>query len=119
MELLIVGLVEWVALITESNSPQGQYHLPTRLNGLDAAVYGGIPCSVLTELLDSYPHCISYIFWTDVMWRGAIETFLRMIEIGLKTFPKVFHLKEMAQEVAARADDGKNSCFATDFTEKP
>ncbi|XP_010521788.1 PREDICTED: uncharacterized protein LOC104800623 isoform X3 [Tarenaya hassleriana] len=68
MELLIVGLVEWVALITESNSPQGQ--------------------------------CV-------------------MIEIGLKTFPKVFHLKEMAQEVAARADDGKNSCFATDFTEKP
>ncbi|XP_021889753.1 DNA repair protein RAD51 homolog 2 [Carica papaya] len=95
-------------------------HLPTRLKGLDAALCGGIPYGVLTELvgpagigktqfclklalLASLPACYGgldgRVIYIDVESKFSSR---RMIEIGLKSFPYIFHLKGLAQEMAGR-----------------
>ncbi|XP_010521041.1 PREDICTED: DNA repair protein RAD51 homolog 2-like isoform X2 [Tarenaya hassleriana] len=95
-------------------------HLPTRLKGLDEALCGGIPFGVLTELVGpsgigksqfcmklalsaslptNYGGLDGQVVYIDVESKFSSR---RMIEIGLKSFPEVFHLKRMAQEMAGR-----------------
>ncbi|KAK2998985.1 hypothetical protein RJ639_024447, partial [Escallonia herrerae] len=128
-------------------------HLPTRLEGLDAALCGGIPYGVLTELVgpagigktqfclklsllaslpSSYGGLNGRVIYIDVeskfssrrYLRNALtiyvtsklcdldqleldmqnfenveSTLLRMIEIGVNSFPEVFYMEGMAQEV--------------------
>ncbi|CAN8247303.1 unnamed protein product [Cochlearia groenlandica] len=139
MELLDVGMKEIrsaVKLISEAASPPCQTartlleqkvenehlsgHLPTHLNGLDAALCGGIPFGVLTELvgppgIGKSQFCmklaLSASFPTAyggldgrVIYIDAESKFSskRVIEMGLESFPEVFHLKGMAQEMAGR-----------------
>ncbi|KAK2975367.1 hypothetical protein RJ640_012378 [Escallonia rubra] len=131
-------------------------HLPTRLEGLDVALCGGIPFGVLTELVgpagigktqfclklsllaslpSSYGGLNGRVIYIDVeskfssrrYLRNALtiyvisklcdldqleldmqnfenveSTLLRMIEIGVNSFPEVFYMEGMAQEMAGR-----------------
>ncbi|KFK32289.1 hypothetical protein AALP_AA6G223100 [Arabis alpina] len=95
-------------------------HLPTHLKGLDAALCGGIPFGVLTELVGppgigksqfcmklalsaSFPSAYGgldgRVIYIDVESKFSSR---RVIEMGLNSFPQVFHLKGMAQEMAGR-----------------
>ncbi|KAK8947878.1 hypothetical protein KSP40_PGU009793 [Platanthera guangdongensis] len=64
--------------------------LPTFLKGLDAVLGGGIPFSVLTELVG--PSGIASFI---VVIRSG-----RMIEMGRNSFPEIFYSEGMAQEVS-------------------
>ncbi|CAL5334403.1 unnamed protein product [Camellia sinensis] len=64
-------------------------HLPTCLKGLDEVLCDGIPFGVLTELVG--PTRIG---------KTQIKNISGMIEIGLSSFPDIFHMEGMAQEVA-------------------
>ncbi|XP_051142388.1 DNA repair protein RAD51 homolog 2 isoform X2 [Andrographis paniculata] len=135
MELLDMGLEEValaVAHISEISCPPYQTalslldqknqnehftgHLPTHLKGLDAALCGGIPSGVVTELvgpagigktqlalLASLPTsygglggCVMYI---DVESKFSSR---RMIEMGISSFPEIFRMEGLAQEMAGR-----------------
>ncbi|XP_010414506.1 PREDICTED: DNA repair protein RAD51 homolog 2-like isoform X3 [Camelina sativa] len=95
-------------------------HLPTHLKGLDETLCGGIPCGVLTELVGppgigksqfcmklalsaSFPAAYGgldgRVVYIDVESKFSSR---RVIEMGLESFPEVFHLKGMAQEMAGR-----------------
>ncbi|KAH7560960.1 hypothetical protein JRO89_XS10G0147600 [Xanthoceras sorbifolium] len=95
-------------------------HLPTRLKGLDAALCGGLPFGVLTELvgpagIGKTQFCLKLsllaslpahyggldgrVIYIDVESKFSSR---RMIEIGAKSFPEIFHMKGMAQEMAGR-----------------
>ncbi|GAV71376.1 Rad51 domain-containing protein [Cephalotus follicularis] len=145
MELLGVGLAEVrtaIAHISQITCPphqtvstslsarllleqrfQGEHmagHLPTRLKGLDAALCGGVPFGVLTELVGpsgigktqfclklsllaslpaSYGGLGGRVIYIDVESKFSSR---RMIEIGVTSFPELFHMKGMAQEMAGR-----------------
>ncbi|CAN6556852.1 unnamed protein product [Malus baccata var. baccata] len=95
-------------------------HLSTRLKGLDDALCGGIPFGVLTELVgpagigktqfclklallaslpEAYGGLDGRVIYIDVESKFSSR---RMIEIGSKSFPEIFHKKGMAQEMAGR-----------------
>ncbi|KAI4322203.1 hypothetical protein L6164_021920 [Bauhinia variegata] len=95
-------------------------HLPTRLKGLDEALSGGIPFGVLTELvgpagIGKTQFCLKlsllaslpancggldgHVIFIDVESKFSSR---RLIEIGVKSFPEIFHKKGMAQEMAGR-----------------
>ncbi|XP_022146265.1 DNA repair protein RAD51 homolog 2 isoform X2 [Momordica charantia] len=95
-------------------------HLSTCLKGLDEALFGGIPFGVLTELVGpagigktqfclklsllaalppSYGGLGGRVIYIDVESKFSSR---RMIEIGMRSFPDVFHKKDMAQEMAGR-----------------
>ncbi|KAK3008286.1 hypothetical protein RJ639_013279 [Escallonia herrerae] len=95
-------------------------HLPTRLEGLDAALCGGIPFGVLTELVgpagigktqfclklsllaslpSSYGGLNGRVIYIDVESKFSSR---RMIEIGVNSFPEVFYMEGMVQEMAGR-----------------
>ncbi|KAK3206114.1 hypothetical protein Dsin_020160 [Dipteronia sinensis] len=139
MELLDVGLSDVksaLAHISEIVSPPYQTalllmeqrigneqlggHLSTRLKGLDAALCGGIPFGVLTEVvgpagIGKTQFCLKLsllaslpahyggldgrVIYIDVESKFSSR---RMIEIGARSFPEIFHLKGMAQEMAGR-----------------
>lgn len=139
MELLDVGLAEVtnaVAQISEVVCPpyqtvlslleqrmQNEYlagHLPTRLKGLDAALCGGIPFGVVTELVgpagigktqfclklsllaslpSSYGGLNGHVMYIDTESKFSSR---RMIEIGVNSFPEVFRIAGMTQEMAGR-----------------
>ncbi|KAK4255018.1 hypothetical protein QN277_008081 [Acacia crassicarpa] len=95
-------------------------HLPTRLKGLDDALCGGIPFGALTELvgpagIGKTQFCLKLSLLASlppqcggldgrVIYIDAESKFIskRLIEIGLKSFPEIFHKKGMAQEMAGR-----------------
>ncbi|KAK4441136.1 DNA repair protein [Sesamum alatum] len=139
MEVLDVGLEEVtraVAHISEISCPpyqtalsvleqrnQNEYfagHLPTRLKGLDAALFGGIPFGVVTELVGpagigktqfclklallaslptSYGGLGGRVIYVDVESKFSSK---RMLEMGLSSFPEIFHMEGLAQEMAGR-----------------
>ncbi|KAL7085083.1 hypothetical protein ACP275_14G260700 [Erythranthe tilingii] len=139
MELLDVGLEEVtiaVAHISEIACPpnqtamslldhrnQNEYlagHLPTRLEGLDAALCGGIPFGVVTELvgpagIGKTQFCMKLallaslptshgglggrVIYVDVESKFSSR---RMIEMGISSFPEIFHMGGLAQEMAGR-----------------
>ncbi|XP_050883784.1 DNA repair protein RAD51 homolog 2 isoform X3 [Lathyrus oleraceus] len=132
MELLDVGMAEVasaMAHISEVVCPPCQTrvrnesmagHLPTRLKGLDEALCGGIPFGVLTELvgppgIGKTQFCLKLsllaslpanfggldgrVIYIDVESKFSSK---RLIEIGTKSFPEIFHKKGMAQEMAGR-----------------
>ncbi|XP_048233490.1 DNA repair protein RAD51 homolog 2 isoform X2 [Ricinus communis] len=95
-------------------------HLPTHLKGLDDALCGGLPFGVLTEvvgppgigktqfclkisLLASLPASCGgldgRVIYLDVESKFSSR---RIIEIGTTSFPEIFHMKGMAQEMAGR-----------------
>ncbi|XP_004294689.1 PREDICTED: DNA repair protein RAD51 homolog 2 isoform X2 [Fragaria vesca subsp. vesca] len=95
-------------------------HLSTQLKGLDQALCGGIPFGVLTELvgpagigktqfclklalLASLPVACGglngHVIYIDVESKFSST---RMIEIGAKSFPEIFHTKGLAQEIGGR-----------------
>ncbi|XP_042476278.1 DNA repair protein RAD51 homolog 2 [Macadamia integrifolia] len=95
-------------------------HLPTRLKGLDNALCGGIPFGTLTELVGpagigktqfclklsllaalpaSYGGLNGHVIYIDIESKFSSR---RLIEIGLKSFPEIFHVAGMAQEMAGR-----------------
>ncbi|KAK4606262.1 hypothetical protein RGQ29_000497 [Quercus rubra] len=95
-------------------------HLPTHMKGLDEALCGGIPFGVLTELVGpagigktqfclklsllaslpaSYGGLDGHVIYIDVESKFSSR---RLIEIGVKSFPEIFHRKGMAQEMAGR-----------------
>ncbi|OVA18184.1 AAA+ ATPase domain [Macleaya cordata] len=95
-------------------------HLPTRLKGLDEALCGGIPFGSLTELvgpagIGKTQFCLKLallaalptthgglngrVIYIDVESKFSSR---RLIEIGAKSFPEIFHLEGMAQEMAGR-----------------
>ncbi|KAL5711206.1 DNA repair protein RAD51 [Ranunculus cassubicifolius] len=95
-------------------------HLPTGLQGLDEALCGGIPFGVLTELvgpagIGKTQFCLKLsllaalpvnhgglngrVIYIDTESKFSSK---RMIEIGAKSFPELFHLEGMAQEMAGR-----------------
>ncbi|XP_031121772.1 DNA repair protein RAD51 homolog 2 isoform X1 [Ipomoea triloba] len=95
-------------------------HLPTRLKGLDAALCGGIPFGVVTELVgpagigktqfclklsllaalpSAYGGLDGHVLFIDTESKFSSK---RMIEIGVNSFPEVFHKENMAQEMAGR-----------------
>ncbi|KAL4610313.1 hypothetical protein ACB092_08G042000 [Castanea dentata] len=95
-------------------------HLPTHMKGLDEALCGGIPFGVLTELVGpagigktqfclklsllaslpaNYGGLDGHVIYIDVESKFSSR---RLIEIGVKSFPEIFHRKEMAQEMAGR-----------------
>ncbi|KAL5581162.1 hypothetical protein UlMin_013604 [Ulmus minor] len=95
-------------------------HLPTRLKGLDEALCGGLPFGVLTELvgpagIGKTQFCMKLSLLTSlpaaygglngrVVYIDLESKFSsrRMIEIGVKSFPEIFNMKGMAQEMAGR-----------------
>ncbi|KAA8543982.1 hypothetical protein F0562_021841 [Nyssa sinensis] len=95
-------------------------HLPTRLKGLDEALCGGIPFGVLTELvgpagIGKTQFCLKLSLLASlpanyggldgrVIYIDAESKFSsrRMIEIGVNSFPEIFHMEGMAQEMAGR-----------------
>ncbi|KAI3461487.1 hypothetical protein Pfo_018150 [Paulownia fortunei] len=139
MELLDVGLEQVklaAAHISEIACPpyqtamslleqrnQNEYlagHLPTRLKGLDAALCGGIPFGVVTELVGpagigktqfclklallaalptSYGGLGGRVIYVDVESKFSSR---RMIQMGLSSFPEIFHKEGLAQEMAGR-----------------
>ncbi|KAG2371373.1 DNA repair protein [Vigna angularis] len=95
-------------------------HLPTRLKGLDDALCGGIPFGVLTELvgpagIGKTQFCLKLsllaslpascggldgrVIYIDIESKFRSK---RLIEIGINSFPEIFHKKGMAQEMAGR-----------------
>ncbi|KAM7278771.1 hypothetical protein ACFE04_005905 [Oxalis oulophora] len=95
-------------------------HLPTGLKGLDEALSGGIPFGVLTELVGpagigktqfclklsllaslpaTYGGLDGSVIYIDMECKFSSR---RMIEIGAKSFPDIFLMKEMAQKMAGR-----------------
>ncbi|XP_047312038.1 DNA repair protein RAD51 homolog 2 [Impatiens glandulifera] len=95
-------------------------HLPTRLKGLDVVLSGGLPFGVLTELVGpagigktqfcmkmsllaslplSYGGLDGHVIYVDVESKFSSR---RIIEIGLNSFPDVFHMEGMAREMAGR-----------------
>ncbi|KAL3829151.1 hypothetical protein ACJIZ3_017953 [Penstemon smallii] len=139
MELLDVGLEEVtraVAHISEFACPPYQTalsvleqriqnenmagHLPTRLKGLDAALCGGIPFGVVTELVGpagigktqfclklallaslptSYGGLGAHVIYVDVESKFSSR---RMIEMGINSIPEIFQKEGLAQEMAGR-----------------
>ncbi|CAI9776724.1 unnamed protein product [Fraxinus pennsylvanica] len=139
MELLDVGLAEVtlaLAHISEVSCPpyqtalsllehriQNEYlagHLPTRLKGLDAALCGGIPFGVVTELVgpagigktqfclklallaslpSTYGGLDGRVIYIDVESKFSSK---RMIEMGFNSFPEIFQTEGMAKEMAGR-----------------
>ncbi|XP_021746054.1 DNA repair protein RAD51 homolog 2-like isoform X1 [Chenopodium quinoa] len=139
MELLDVGLTEVtsaLAYISEVVCPpfetalslleqrvQNEHlagHLPTKLEGLDKALCGGIPFGVVTELvgpagIGKTQFCLKlallaslpvscggldgHVIYIDVESKFSSR---RMIEIGSKSFPEVFYREGMAKEMAGR-----------------
>ncbi|EOY34262.1 hypothetical protein QUC31_018525 [Theobroma cacao] len=139
MELLDVGLTEVrsaLSQISEIVAPPYQTalslmeqrfqnehlggHFPTGLKGLDAALCGGIPFGVLTELVGpagigktqfclklsllaslptNYGGLDGRVIYIDVESKFSSR---RLLEIGLRSFPEIFQMKEMAQEMAGR-----------------
>ncbi|KAH9661082.1 DNA repair protein RAD51 [Citrus sinensis] len=95
-------------------------HLPTRLKGLDAALCGGVPFGVVTELVGpagtgKTQFCLKLSLLAalpahyggldgGVIYIDVESTFTsrRMIEMGASSFPEIFHSKGMAQEMAGR-----------------
>ncbi|KAL9416119.1 hypothetical protein AB3S75_039336 [Citrus x aurantiifolia] len=95
-------------------------HLPTRLKGLDAALCGGVPFGVVTELVGppgtgKTQFCLKLSLLAalpahyggldgGVIYIDVESTFSsrRMIEMGASSFPEIFHSKGMAQEMAGR-----------------
>ncbi|XP_020552214.1 DNA repair protein RAD51 homolog 2 isoform X2 [Sesamum indicum] len=110
-----------LSLLEQRN--QNEYlagHLPTRLKGLDAALFGGIPFGVVTELVGpagigktqfclklallaslptSYGGLGGRVIYVDVESKFSSK---RMIEMGLSSFPEIFHMEGLAQEMAGR-----------------
>ncbi|XP_056166234.1 DNA repair protein RAD51 homolog 2 isoform X2 [Syzygium oleosum] len=95
-------------------------HLPTGLKGLDEALFGGIPFGVVTELvgpagIGKTQFCLklslsaslptrhggldAQVIYIDVESKFSSQ---RLIEIGAKSFPEIFHMRGMAQEMAGR-----------------
>ncbi|PIN16604.1 DNA repair protein RAD51/RHP55 [Handroanthus impetiginosus] len=95
-------------------------HLPTRLKGLDEALCGGIPFGVVTELVGpagigktqfclklallaslptSYGGLGGRVIYVDVESKFSSR---RMIEMGLSSFPEIFQMEGLAQEMAGR-----------------
>ncbi|XVF68635.1 hypothetical protein PTKIN_Ptkin11bG0017200 [Pterospermum kingtungense] len=139
MELLDVGLTEVrsaISQISEIVAPPYQTalslmeqrlrnehlggHFPTGLKGLDAALCGGIPFGVLTELVGpagigktqfclklsllaslptNYGGLDGRVIYIDVESKFSSK---RLLEIGLRSFPEIFRMKEMAKEMAGR-----------------
>ncbi|XP_057953835.1 DNA repair protein RAD51 homolog 2 isoform X2 [Malania oleifera] len=95
-------------------------HLPTCLNGLDKALCGGIPFGVLTELvgpagIGKTQFCLKLSLLASLPARyGGLDGRIiyidveskfcsrRIIEIGAKSFPEIFHMEGLAQEMAGR-----------------
>ncbi|KAF9596962.1 hypothetical protein IFM89_014606, partial [Coptis chinensis] len=98
----------------------GSEHLATGLSGLDKCLCGGIPFGVLTELVGpagigktqfclklallaalpvSYGGLSGRVIYIDTEAKFSSK---RMIEIGIKSFPEIFHLDGMAEEMAGR-----------------
>ncbi|KAL7264653.1 hypothetical protein ACSBR1_002587 [Camellia fascicularis] len=95
-------------------------HLPTRLKGLDEVLCGGIPFGVLTELvgpagIGKTQFCMKLSLLASLPTNfGGLEgraiyvdveskfSSRRMIEIGVSSFPDIFHMEGMAQEMAGR-----------------
>ncbi|KAJ0084959.1 hypothetical protein Patl1_30797 [Pistacia atlantica] len=107
---------------------QSRGHLPTQLKGLDVALCGGIPFGVLTELvgpsgIGKTQFCLKLsllaslqahygglggrVIYIDVESKFSSR---RLIEIGAKSYPGIFHMKGMAQEVCRRWLVGFLSC---------
>ncbi|XP_065869001.1 DNA repair protein RAD51 homolog 2 isoform X1 [Euphorbia lathyris] len=139
MELLDMGLADVVSAVShisaivsppyqtalylmEQRLQKEQFggHLPTRLRGLDNALFGGIPFGVLTEIVGppgigktqfclkmsllaslpaSYGGLDSHVIYIDVESKFSSR---RIIEIGASSFPEIFHMKGLAQEMAGR-----------------
>ncbi|CAH9075073.1 unnamed protein product [Cuscuta europaea] len=120
-------------LRTENESFGG--HLPTRLRGLDAAMCGGIPFGVVTEVVGpagigktqfclklsllaalplSYGGLNGHVLFIDTESKFSSK---RMVEIGVNSFPEVFHKEKMAQEMAGRIIVLRPTSL-TDFTER-
>lgn len=139
MELLDVGLEQVsmaVAHISEMSCPPFQTalslleqrrqnehlagHLPTQLKGLDAALCGGIPFGVVTELVGpagigktqfcmklallaalptSYGGLGGQVIYIDVESKFSSR---RIIEMGISSFPEIFRIEGLAQEMAGR-----------------
>ncbi|XP_062081969.1 DNA repair protein RAD51 homolog 2 isoform X2 [Humulus lupulus] len=95
-------------------------HLPTGLKGLDEALCGGIPFGVLTELVGpagigktqfcmklsllaslptAYGGLNGHVIYIDVESKFSSR---RMIEIGVQSFPDIFNMKGVVQEMAGR-----------------
>ncbi|XP_010253484.1 PREDICTED: DNA repair protein RAD51 homolog 2 isoform X2 [Nelumbo nucifera] len=95
-------------------------HLPTRLKGLDEALLGGVPFGAVTELVGpagigktqfclklsllaalpaNYGGLNGRVIYIDTESKFSSR---RMIEIGATSFPEIFHLDGMAQEMAGR-----------------
>ncbi|KAF4392416.1 hypothetical protein G4B88_005375 [Cannabis sativa] len=95
-------------------------HLPTGLKGLDEALCGGIPFGVLTELVGppgigktqlcmklsllaslptAYGGLNGHVIYIDVESKFSSK---RMIEIGVQSFPDIFNMKGVVQEMAGR-----------------
>ncbi|XP_060966960.1 DNA repair protein RAD51 homolog 2 isoform X1 [Cannabis sativa] len=95
-------------------------HLPTGLKGLDEALCGGIPFGVLTELVGppgigktqlcmklsllaslptTYGGLNGHVIYIDVESKFSSK---RMIEIGVQSFPDIFNMKGVVQEMAGR-----------------
>lgn len=119
----IVSPPTQTALSLMEQRVQNEYmagHLPTRLKGLDEALGGGIPFGVLTELVGppgigktqfclklsllaslpaSYGGLDGRVIYIDAESKFSSK---RMIEIGSKSFPEIFHVEGMAKEMAGR-----------------
>ncbi|KAF8039767.1 hypothetical protein BT93_B2091 [Corymbia citriodora subsp. variegata] len=95
-------------------------HLPTGLKGLDEALFGGIPFGVITELvgpagIGKTQFCLKLSLLASLPMRhGGLDgqviyidmeskfSSKRLIEIGAQSFPEIFHMRGMAQEMAGR-----------------
>ncbi|XP_048137193.1 DNA repair protein RAD51 homolog 2 isoform X2 [Rhodamnia argentea] len=95
-------------------------HLPTGLKGLDEALFGGIPFGVITELvgpagIGKTQFCLKLSLLASLPTRhGGLDAQViyidveskfsskRLIEIGAQSFPEIFHMSGMAQEMAGR-----------------
>ncbi|KAI8573767.1 hypothetical protein RHMOL_Rhmol01G0301500 [Rhododendron molle] len=95
-------------------------HLPTRLKGLDEVLCGGIPFGVLTELvgpagIGKTQFCMKLSLLASLPAKfGGLDgraiyvdveskfSSRRLIEIGVNSFPELFHMEGMAQEMAGR-----------------
>ncbi|KAI4343044.1 hypothetical protein MLD38_027592 [Melastoma candidum] len=123
------GLSLW-----EKRLQQEQWHLPTRLKGLDFALCGGIPFGVITEVVGpagigktqfclklallaalplSHGGLDGQVIYVDVEFKFNTK---RLIEIGTKSFPDIFNGKEMEQEITRRILILRPSCLS-EFTE--
>ncbi|KAL8150871.1 hypothetical protein V2J09_020679 [Rumex salicifolius] len=146
MELLDVGFVEVqnaIAWISEMACPAYETalsllerknlhehlagHLPTRLNGLDNALCGGIPFGVVTELvgpsgIGKTQFCLKLALLASLPAKyGGLDgliiyidleskfTSRRLIEMGSRSFPELFSQERMAAEV--KSSNFKSAVF--------